>query len=254
MVLHIHPWRQESRRFLPTPWHSLTPPTRLACIVVSVFAIALTPHGRWATWGVYGLAAVGLIFLSRVGLGRLLSRVGIEFAFVSVILLGTLFRPEGQVVWSWGFLQVTDAALVVLASVAIKVMLSLLLLNLLVLTTSVSDLWLALQAWRMPPLLVAIMASMYRYLQVLIREFITMKRAAQSRNLMLTNQATRQVIGNMIGSLFIRTYQRGERIHQAMLARGYRGLPAADPPPSYKKRDFIAFVLTGLAILFGQLI
>ena len=174
MLLHIHPFRQESPQPLHTPWHSLTPQTRLLCTILTVFAIALTPNGRWETWGVYGLAVVSLILLTQVSLSLLLSRVTIEFAFVGFVLLGTLFSTEGQVVWRWGFLQVTDFGLVVLGSVAIKVMLSLFMLNILILTTSISALFQALQVWRMPRLLVAIMASMYRYLQVLIQEFTSM--------------------------------------------------------------------------------
>ena len=57
----------------------------------------------------------------------------------------------------------------------------------------------------------------------------------------------------MIGSLFIRTYERGERVYQAMLARGYQGLPPVGKVPPYKQRDFLAFILTGLIILSGQL-
>lgn len=254
MLLHIHPFRQEPVKFRPTPWHSLTPQARLACIVLSVFAIALTANGRWAAWGVYAFWALCLILLSRVRLGILLSRVAVEFAFVAVVLLGTLFHPQGQVVWAWGIFRITAAGLVVLGSVAIKVLLSLVLLNLLVLTTPVPALLQALQAWRMPPLLVAIMASMYRYLQVLIQEFTTMRRAALSRNLMLTNKGTRRAIGHIIGALFVRTYERGERIHQAMLARGYRGSTVAGKFPAYQKRDFIALALTGLTIILGQIV
>ncbi len=254
MLLHIHPFRRESPPPPHTPWHSLTPQTRLLCTILIVFAIALTPNGRWETWGIYGLAVVSLMLLTRVSLSLLLSRVTIEFAFVGFVLLGTLFNTKGQVVWTWGFLQVTDLALVVLGSVAIKVVLSLLMLNILILTTSISALFQALQVLRMPPLLVAIMASMYRYLQVLIQEFTNMRRAALSRNLMLTNASTRRVIGNMIGSLFIRTYERGERVYQAMLARGYQGLPPVGKVPPYKQRDFLTFILTGFIILSGQLL
>ncbi len=252
MLLHIHPFRQESLQTFNTPWHSLTPQTRLLCTILTVFAIALTPNGRWETWGIYALAVVSLMLLTQVSLSLLLSRVTIEFAFVGFILLGTLFSPKGQVVWKWGFLQITDFGLIILGSVVIKVILSLLMLNILILTTSISALFQALQVLRMPRLLVAIMASMYRYLHVLIQEFTSMRRAALSRNLMLTNASTRRVIGNMIGSLFIRTYERGERVYQAMLARGYQGLPPVGKVPPYRQRDFLTFILTGLIICLGQ--
>ncbi len=254
MLLHVHAFRTEPTSQPRTFWHALTPQTRLACTVIYVFAIVLTPNGRWETWGIYSLGILGLIVLSRVALRPLLARLAVEFAFVGVVLLGTLWRREGEVVWSWGVLQVTDMGLMVLGSVTIKVILSLSLLNLLILTTSIPSLFQALQALRMPLLMVAIMTSMYRYLQVLIDEFTSMRRAALSRNLMLTNAATRRVIGNMMGSLFIRTYERGERIYQAMLARGYHGLPPVEKLPPYRKRDYLAFTVTGLIVVFGQAI
>lgn len=254
MLLHIHPFRPEPLPPRPTLWHCLIPETRLACIALSVFAVALTANGKWATWGIYAVAALCLILISRVRLLVLLSRVAVEFAFVAIILLGTLFRPEGEVVWSWGIFRITDAGLIVLGSVAIKVTLSLCLLNLLILTTPIPALLQALRTLKMPPLLVAIMASMYRYLQVLIQEFTTMRRAALSRNLMLTNKGTRRAIGHIMGALFVRTYERGERIYQAMQARGYRSLPTAGKSPKYQKRDFLAFVLTGLTIILGQMV
>ena len=46
-----------------------------------------------------------------------------------------------------------------------------------------------------------------------------------SRNLLNNRRWQRLIIGNTMGSLFIRSYERGERIHQAMLAQGYRGSP-----------------------------
>lgn len=254
MLLHIHGFRQKSKTEPYTLWHSLTPQTRLLCTIINVFAIALTPNGHWKTWGVYGLGIFFIILLSRTSISQLLLRVGIEFAFVGVVLLGTLFRREGQVVWSWNFIEITNIGLIVLGSVTFKVILCLFMLNLLTLTTSISSLFQALLALRTPPLLVAIMASMYRYLQVLIQEFTTMSRAAMSRNLMNNKWATRHIIGNMIGSLFIRTYERGERIYQAMLARGYQGIPPIEKLPSYKKRDIIALLITLTIILIGQII
>lgn len=254
MLLHIHGFQRHSEHKPYTLWHSLTPQTRLLCTIISVFAIALTPNGEWQTWGVYALGVLFLILLSRISIPQLLSRVGIEFAFVGVVLLGTLFRREGEVVWSWGFISITNVGLMVLGSVTLKVFLSLLMLNVLTLTTSISSLFQALLVLKIPPLLVAIMASMYRYLKVLIDEFTTRRRAAMSRNLTINKWATRQVIGNMIGSLFIRTYERGERIYQAMLARGYKGLPPVEKVSSYRKRDGIALMLTFIIIVLGQII
>jgi cobalt/nickel transport system permease protein len=184
----------------------------------------------------------------------LLRRVAVEFAFIGTVLLGTLFRDEGTVLWSWGWLQITTAGLNILGSVALKAFLSLLMLNILILTTSIPSLLHALADLKVPPLLVAILSSMYRYIAVLIDEFDSMRRAALSRNLMASKQWQRLVIGNMIGSLFIRTYERGDRIHQAMLSRGYTGLLPVTQDYKMSMIDYLSIFLTILIVLLGQFI
>ncbi|MGK7938715.1 MAG: cobalt ECF transporter T component CbiQ [Crocosphaera sp.] len=254
MLLQIHSFLDKHQKKPRTIWHLLSSQTRVLCSFIWVFAIALTPNGQWKTWGVYGIGVLFLLCISRVSWIRLLSRVIVEFLFVGVVLLGTLFRPEGEVIWSWGILQITTTGVMVLGSVTIKVILSLLVLNILILTTAISDLFTALLALKMPPLLVAIMASMYRYIDVLNREFTMMRRAAISRNLMSNGKMIRQVMGNGIGSLFIRSYERGELIYQAMLSRGYEGMPVSSEKIVYKNCDIMALFLTVIMVIIGQVI
>jgi cobalt/nickel transport system permease protein len=254
ILLHVVAFRLDLDSKQNTPWHSLAPQTRLLCVFTSVFAIALTPHGRWWTWAIYGLGVFGVVLLSRVTLLTLLKRVAIEFAFLVVVLLGTLFRDGGTVLWSWGPLQVTTEGLTVLGSVTLKVVLSLFAVNILVLTTSIPALLHAFLVLRVPPLLVAIMASMYRYTGVLIAEFNTMRQAAMARNLTIDNATTRLVIGNAIGALFIRTYERGERIYQAMLARGYQGFLPIEHFPHLKQWDIFVLTVTAIWTIIGQII
>lgn len=242
----------DSKKF--TWWHSLVPRTRLLCTLLSVFTIALTPNGHWLTLGIYALGAITLIFVAQVTLKVLLKRIAVEFAFVAVAILGTLFRPDGQVIWSWGILKVTTEGLTVLGSVATKTLLSLTILNLLTITTSIPALLNALSALGVPPLLVATLASMYRYLGVLVKEFKAINQAAASRNLKKKGTWQRLVIGNMIGVLFIRTYDRGDKVYQAMLSRGYRGIPRVEKVSTGGKQDIFALTLTAFWLLLGQVI
>jgi cobalt/nickel transport system permease protein len=253
MLLHIGAFRLDADSERRSLWHDLIPSTRVLCTVLMVFAIALTPNGQWKTWALYGVGIVTLARLSQVTFSSLAKRVGVEFGFVGVVLLGTLFQRHGEVVWQWGWLQVTTVGLTTLGSVAFKMLLSLTMVNILILTTPISALLHAIATLRVPPLLVAIMASMYRYIAVLADEFQSMRRAALSRNLMNSRKTQRQVIGNMVGSLFIRTYDRGERVHQAMLARGYTGLFPLAEIPKGNWRDGVAITLVAALAIAGQL-
>jgi cobalt/nickel transport system permease protein len=232
MVLHIPLFQSVLKPQNLTP-QGLTPQARVLAVGLGVFAIALTPNGRWLTWVIYGLGVGMALILCQVKLLAVLRRVAVELLFIAVVVLGTLFREGGQVLWSWGLLRISTTGLEVLGSVTLKAFLSLLLFNLLIFTTPIPLILQALAILRVPPLLVTIMTSMCRYLDVLIRETQTMRRAALSRNLLIRPRTARFVVGHLIGGLFIRTYDRGERIHQAMLSRGYQGtipgLPKAQP-------------------------
>lgn len=252
MLLHVGTFHLDINSKNSTLWHSLAPRTRLLCSLLIVFASALTPNGRWWTWTIYGVGILSIIVLSKVTLSVLLKRIAVEFAFIGVVILGTLFRDGGTVLWAWGPLKITTLGLTILGSVSVKALLSLMMMNVLTLTTSIPALLNALVALRVPPLLVAILASMYRYINVLIAEFNAMRRAAASRNLMGTNRLQRLVVGNMIGSLFIRTYERGDRVYQAMLARGYQGVPLVEKVPKGGIRDILALTLTVIISLLGQ--
>ncbi|WP_009632167.1 cobalt ECF transporter T component CbiQ [Synechocystis sp. PCC 7509] len=254
MLLHVGAFKLDIDSKHRTPWHAIAPRTRLLCALLFVFAVVLTPNGHWQTWAVYGLGLLSLILLSRITIAVLLKRLVVEFAFVGVVLIGTLFREGGQVIWSWGILKITTVGLTILASVSIKAMLSLTILNLLTLTTSIPAILNGMKELRIPPLLVATLASMYRYIGVLIAEFEAMRRAALSRNLMNSNRSIRLVVGNTIGALFIRTYERGNRIHQAMLSRGYQGIPPMEEIAPGGKKDIVALTLTLLLALLGQVI
>lgn len=252
MILHVSTFHLDVDSQRTTPWHYLAPQTRVLCVLLFVFSTALTPNGQWWTWAIYAVGLAILIGVSRVTLPILLKRAAIELSFVSVVLLGTLFRTGGAVVWQWGSLKITTAGLTVLGSVTLKVSLSLVMVNLLALTTSIPALLHGLAALRIPPLLVAIFASMYRYLGVLIAEVTTMRRAAASRNLTSNRRWYRLIVGNMIGSLFVRTYDRGDRVYQAMLSRGYTGLLPTAATAQIKRLDILAITATLALLLLGQ--
>ncbi len=252
MLLHIGTFQLDQDSHHLTLWHRLTPQIRLLCALLFVFFTSFTPNGHWGTWKIYSLGLIFLVLVSKVSLSVLLKRVAIESAFIGVVLLGTLFRDGGDILWQWGWLRITTEGMTVLGSVSFKAILCLLMLNVLVLTTAIHQLLAALTILKTPPLLVAILSSMYRYVGLLIEEAETMKRAALSRNLMNNAHWQRLIIGNTIGLLFIRTYQRGERVYQSMLARGYGGVPMITQSPTLAHWDWLALSWMIALLLLGQ--
>jgi cobalt/nickel transport system permease protein len=255
LLLHITVKKLDPRAVRqPSVLDSISVPTRILAVLVMLMAIALTPNAHWLTWMFYACGIVAMLQISRVDLFRLIQRLAVESVFVGVVVLGTLFRSGGEVLWQWGWLQVTTMGVMVLGSVSFKLMLSLTLLNLLTFTTPIPELLQALSSLKVPSLLVAILSSMYRYLDLLIEEFATMKRAAIARNLTAGKRWQRLVIGNMIGALFIRTYDRGNRIHAAMVSRGYGGDTMAIEPQPFTASDRFFLLGTSLFAILGQIL
>ena len=100
---------------------------------------------------------------------------------------------------------------------------------LLAFTTPFHDLIDALRELRVPKVMIAIISFMYRYLAVLADEGSRMTRARDARSALgpagggVSIRWRATVTGRMVGSLFLRAYERSERIYAAMQARGFEG-------------------------------
>ena len=133
--------------------------------------------------------------------------------FVATGPAGRGARPVGLsehgLLGAWGLLA--KGTLGVLASL------------LLAATTEPRALLAGLERLRMPALLVQIMGFMIRYLDVVTDEMRRMHVARESRGFRARDPRQWPVIAKSAGALFIRSYERGERVHLAMLSRGYDG-------------------------------
>jgi cobalt/nickel transport system permease protein len=132
------------------------------------------------------------------------------------------------------------------AALVVRSYLSALVVVLLMNTTTLADIFRGLQSLGVPAVLVLVLQSLTRYLQVLIEQGLRMRRAALSRG---GNTRQRyslwQRAGGALAVLFGKSYGRAENVHQAMLARGFQGTFIALRPHALEWRDF---ALTAVAI------
>src|SRR5699024_10997705 len=105
-----------------------------------------------------------------------------------------------------------------------------------------------LEALRLPHLLVLIAGLMYRYLFVVVGEVMRMRAALASRAYAPRTALQAAPIGRAAGTLFLRSYVRGERVHLAMLSRGYAGRMPQLQPLRLTAAD-VAFVLGVVGVL-----
>ncbi len=209
--------------------HRLDPRTKLVATLVFIALVVLLPHASWLIYGLYFTMVAILIIISRVPVTYIFLRSLVIVPFVLMVALFIPFFKEGVEAFSFNIfswhLSVTYEGLETLGSVMAKAWLSILFLILLTSTTTFSNILKALERLKIPRVLVMIMSFMYRYIFVLTDEVMRMKQARDSRNFGSGGKRLWQIktVGNMIGTLFIRSYERGERVYASMVARGFDG-------------------------------
>ena len=207
--------------------HRLDPRTKLVASLAFILAVVLTPPSNWRVFAIYFCMIAIMLALSKLPPLYVLKRSLVIFPFVLLIAVFIPFFKEGQVagsynVWQWQ-ISITYSGLFILANVVIKSWLCILALILLSSTTRLDDLLKALKQLGMPQVMILILSFMYRYIFVLVDEIMRLQQARDSRNFGGSRLYHLKTIGNMVGTLFIRSYERGERIYAAMLARGFDG-------------------------------
>ncbi|MDE5796771.1 MAG: energy-coupling factor transporter transmembrane protein EcfT, partial [Muribaculaceae bacterium] len=102
-----------------------------------------------------------------------------------------------------------------------------------------------------PSVLTTQLMMVYRYMTVLLQESLDMTRARQARGYRGSNMSL-TMWGTYCGQLFLRTVARSERIHRAMLARGFDGsIPVLKEGRIWKGKDTVAVILSiGVLVLF----
>lgn len=186
-----------------------------------VLLVVATPREWFWALGVH-LAILGAVVVTaRIPPTYLLRRMVVEIPFVvfaavlpflahgpRVEVLG-LSLSESGLLGAWGLL--VKGTLGVLASLTLAA------------TTEPTALLVGLERLRLPSQLVQIMAFMVRYLEVVTSELQRMRIARESRGWTPRDPRHWPVLARSLGALFIRTNERGERVHLAMLSRGYTG-------------------------------
>ncbi len=209
--------------------HRLDPRLKLLATMAFVLVATTVPPGNWTALALLAALAIGAVLVAQVPLLDGLKHSAVALPFAGMVAISLPFTQAGEVVWAWqpfGFrLTITDAGLVLFATVVVKAWLSVMISGLLVAVTPFPDLLKALRSLHVPALLVATISFMYRYLFVLVDEAMRLQtaRAARSVGTGRTVWWRARVLGGMIGSLFIRSYERSERIYAAMLSRGFAG-------------------------------
>ncbi|POM27750.1 Energy-coupling factor transporter transmembrane protein EcfT [Actinomadura rubteroloni] len=211
------------RLYVPgaSPVHRLPPQCKIVAVLAFVLAVVATPRERVWAFAAYAVLLGAVAVTARVPVTLVLRRVVIEAPFVAFAFL-LPFVAEGHRVAVLGLRLSEDGlwgAWNILAKGTLGVVASLLLAA----TTEPRVLLLGVERLRMPRLITQIAAFMLRYVDVVTAELQRMRVARAARGFQARDLRATRVLARSLGALFLRSYERGERVHLAMLSRGYSG-------------------------------
>ena len=204
-----------------SPVHRAPAHLKVLALLGFMLLVVATPGDWLLAFAGYLAVLVAVVAVSRVPATYLLKRMVVEVPFVVFAVL-TPFIATGPRIDVLG-VAVSQPGLTAAWALLVKGTLGVLASLTLAATTEPRDLLAGLERLRVPNLLVQIMGFMVRYLDVVTDEMRRMRVARESRGFTARDVRHWPVIARSAGALFIRSYERGERVHLAMLSRGYTG-------------------------------
>lgn len=204
-----------------SPVHRAPAHVKVLALLAFMLLVVATPRGWYAAYAAELVVLAVVVVVSKVPPTYLLPRMVVELPFVVFALLLPFVAtgPDTEVLG----ISVSEPGLHAGLTLLVKATLGVLAGLTLAATTEPQDLLRGLERLHLPQQLVQIMAFMVRYLDVVTGEMQRMRIARESRGFTARNPTHWPVLARSAGALFIRSYERGERVHLAMLSRGYTG-------------------------------
>lgn len=206
---------------------AINPIAKLVAIVGMIIAAVLITHLTY----LLAICAVPLVLAvaSRIPLKHFFSRTALIPVFAAVISIPLLFLTAGTPVWAANLgsfnLAITIEGLTKFAIFTIRVWFCVASLTLLILSTGFDRTLKMLATLRVPSIMIQLFSLTYRYFFVSIEEAQSVLIAKEARTYVhkrTLNLQSLKDLGAIIASLFIRTYERSERVYLAMKARGFQ--------------------------------
>ena len=203
-------------------FHSLDPRIKILAFIPLVFIVALL-QDLWAAI-CYLCLAVLFIFIARIDLKALLNRLVALNVFIVLLWLTLPFSIKGQAIFVVKDLTFSVEGALYTLVITLKANAILLFTIALIGTTDVFTLAHALFHLKFPRKLVYLCVFLYRYISVLHEEYDRLTNTAKARSFYpRTNMNTLKTYAYMVGMLFVNSYERSQRIYQALTLRGFRG-------------------------------
>ena len=231
-----------------SPIHRLPSHLKILSLIGFLFVVVSTPITNYLSYLAFFAAIGATIFAAGLPILTVLRRSLIEIPFILFAFLMPFFGT-GESFDFAGFTLYREGLLAGSAIVA-KGTLGVLGAIVLSSTTTAREILKGLERLRLPAIMVNIASFMLRYINVVTDEMERMRIARASRGFEARGLRDWKILASVVATLFIRSYERGERVHLAMLSRGFTGeMPRNESQPPSPKDLFLTIALPLFALL-----
>jgi cobalt/nickel transport system permease protein len=249
---HAHPLYRDGDSLA----HRAPAEVKIVCLVVFVLAVVATPRETFMPYALYAAIIVAIWGLARIPLRWILPRMLIEAPFLVLALL-LPFAEGGERIEVAG-LHLSVSGLYAAWGIVIKGTLGVAASLTVAATTTARELPVALSRLGVPGMITSVLVLMLRYIDVLTAEASRMRMARLSRGDSPRALHQAAAIAKSVGALFLRSYERGERVYVAMLSRGFDGRApelagAGGKPPANAAQWTLALTPAACAVLVAAL-
>lgn len=230
--------------------HRLPPETKIIAVLLYTIVVVITPREEFLAFAGYAVLLAAVAVLARVPAGWLAKRATIELPFVLLAVVLPFAGHGERVIWLGMSLSVDG--LYGAWNIFIKGTLGVLASLLLAATTTMRDLIIGLDRLRCPRVFTQIATFMLRYLDILVDDARRMRIARLSRGYdpRFLWQVKAFAVG--VGALFLRAFERGERVYLAMLSRAYTGrLPVPEGAAATRSQWAMSAALPGASAVIA---
>lgn len=230
-----------------SPLHAVDARAKTAAALLYMTAMLSVPLQRLSELMLYALFPIAAAAAGGMSYAAICRRSLVAVPFAAAV---GMFNPLYQrtVAMHLGPVAVTEGW-ITFASILLRGMLAVQMLMVTVRSTGYLRLCRALQDMGVPAILTTQLLFVFRYVHLLLEETLDMLRARDARSFGRRSYPLK-IWAETVGQLLIRTFDRAEQIHRAMIARGFTGrLPATRDDGRWRRSDTLLLAAWCAALL-----
>ncbi len=203
-------------------FHTLDPRIKVGLAIPYVFTVAFS-NKLIVSALAFGLSIIYII-LTHLSFRVVAQSLKVFLFFIALLWIFLPWSIPGRDLFTMGPLSLTMEGVTKTLSITFRSASILLFILSLVSTSSVFSLVHTLDHFRVPQKLLYLLFLSYRYIYVVYAEYLRLRDAMRIRGFKPSTRVhTYKTFGYLIGMLLIRSFERSERIYNAMLCRGFQG-------------------------------